>query len=156
MTYLLFTLAWVQTRKDSNSYFDTDKLNGFINSSNNLPSLIYWILLFFLLVNGVIYIYKEVNLDMRLINLNLLVSSNLILIFGMLGGAYPVQNFFNYIIFGQTKEASTLYRLLMGILGEASLRVQNQLENFMRLFCFSIFYHYCLIKLKPQDIQYFY
>ena len=40
---------------------------------------------------------------MRLINLNLLISSNLILMFGMLGGAYPVQNFFNYIIFGQNK-----------------------------------------------------
>ena len=103
MTYLVFAIAWVQTRKDSNSYFDTDKLNGFINSSNNLPSIIYWILLFFLLINGVIYIYKEVSFDMRLINLNLLISSNLILIFGMLGGAYPVQNFFNYIIFGQNK-----------------------------------------------------
>ena len=42
LIYLIFLLAWTQTTRDTGSYFDTDKLNGFINSSNNFNSLIYW------------------------------------------------------------------------------------------------------------------
>ena len=36
--YILFTIAWLQTTREAGSFFDTDKLNGFINSSNNIYS----------------------------------------------------------------------------------------------------------------------
>ena len=101
--YILFTIAWLQTTREAGSFFDTDKLNGFINSSNNFYSLVYWSVLILFMLNGVIYIYKNSKFDFNLINTNLLIASNLILIFGIMGAASPLQNFFNFIIFGQNK-----------------------------------------------------
>ena len=62
---LIFAIFWTQTRRDAITYFDTDKLNGFINSSNNNSSLFFWIVLFWLITNGLVYVYKESNLDLK-------------------------------------------------------------------------------------------
>lgn len=101
--FIVFALAWMQTRRENNSFFDTDKLNGFINSSNNSISLLYWLILSFLIFNGFIYIYKKSSFDFNKININLLLSSNFIVLLGILGALSPLQNFLNYIIFGQNK-----------------------------------------------------
>ena len=103
LIYLIFAFFWTQTRRDTITYFDTDKLNSFINSSNNNSSLFFWIVLFWLITNGLVYVYNESNLDLRILNYSLLISVNFIVILGLLGAAFPLANFLNFIIFGQNK-----------------------------------------------------
>ena len=92
-------VAWSQSRRDIVSFFDTDKLKGFINSSNNISSLFFWSILVLLIFNSFIFLAKESKLNYKVISLNLLLSSNLIVIFGLIGAYSPILNFFNYLFF---------------------------------------------------------
>lgn len=102
--YLVFSFVWIATaNREQNSFFDTDKLRGFINSSNNQSSLIFWIIVFFLLMNGLMYLYKTSNIDIFKIKTNFLVTGFLLFVFGTLGSTSPLFNFFNNHFFGQNK-----------------------------------------------------
>ena len=69
--YLFFMVAWSQSRRDIVSFFDTDKLKGFINSSNNISSLFFWSILVLLIFNSFIYLAKESKLNYKVISFNL-------------------------------------------------------------------------------------
>ena len=95
--YLSLSVFWLFSRRDVETFFDTDKLRGFINSSNNFPSLIYWSLLIWLVMNGLIYLYKVSEININLLKQNFLVSSTMVVSLGLLGAWSPVFNFFNPI-----------------------------------------------------------
>ena len=51
--YVAFSAVWVLNFTESEILFDVDKLRGFINSSQTLPSLFYWIVVYFLFIVGI-------------------------------------------------------------------------------------------------------
>lgn len=103
-TYVIFSFLWItSTTRDQNSFFDTDKLRGFINSSNNKLSLIFWIAIFFLLLNGLHYLYKHSKINISKLQNNFLISGSLLFILGTLGSTSSLLNFLNNHIFGQNK-----------------------------------------------------
>ena len=153
--YLFFMVAWSQSRRDTVSFFDTDKLKGFINSSNNVSSLFFWSILVLLIFNGFIFLAKESKLNYKVISLNLLLSSNLIVIFGLLGAYSPLQNFFNYLFFGQNKRGIDKLSSVDGNTWRgfsASAESIGEFYGFVILFCFLTLY---LKKMKINTLLLF-
>ena len=141
--YLFFMVAWSQSRRDIVSFFDTDKLRGFINSSNNISSLFFWSILVLLIFNSFIFLAKESKLNYKVISFNLLLSSNLIVVFGFLGAYSPLQNFFNYLFFGQNKRGINKLSSIDGNTWRgfsASAESIGEFYGFVILFCFLTLY----------------
>ena len=141
----------MQTRRENNSYFDTDKLNGFINSSNSFNSLLFWVILFLLILNGFIYIYRQSNFDLKKISFNLLISSNLIVLIGLLGAVSPLQNFFNYIIFGQNKRG---INSLTSVDGNTWRGFSSSAESIGEFYGFVLLFSLIIIYYKKVDFNY--
>jgi len=94
--YFIFSIIHVVNFKISNTYFDVDKLKGFINSSQNKLSLIFWTLIIYFFINGLLYIFKESTkfVDLQKLKLNFLISASLIVLIGI---ASSLHNYFNYL-----------------------------------------------------------
>ncbi len=103
--YTGFSFVWIINKKETINFFDTDKLRGFINSSNNMLSTIFWIILFYLVINGIFYLLSNEKVSNSLVKLKngFLVSGSIITILGLLGSNSVALNFFNFYIFGQNK-----------------------------------------------------
>lgn len=103
--YAGFSFIWILNKKETINFFDTDKLRGFINSSNNMLSTLFWIIIFYLIVNGISYLLSNEKLDDILLKFKdgFLISGSLITILGLLGATSIVFNFFNFYMFGQNK-----------------------------------------------------
>ncbi len=102
--YFLLSIIWVFTSsRENNSFFDGDKLRGFINSSNSFNSLIFWVILFFLLLNGFIYLINVSKVNVKTVVKNSVLSSGIVVFFGIVGSISPLFNFYNFLFFGQNK-----------------------------------------------------
>ena len=67
--YAGFTIIWILNKKETINFFDTDKLRGFINSANNMLSTIFWVSVFYLVVNGIIYLLSNQKFNNNLVKL---------------------------------------------------------------------------------------
>tara|TARA_Y100000389_G_C17466148_1_gene525764 strand:+ start:2396 stop:4417 length:2022 start_codon:yes stop_codon:yes gene_type:complete len=150
IVYSIFVFFWSQTRRDTVTFFDTDKLNGFINSSNNNSSLFFWIVLFWLIINGLVYVYRESNLDLKILNNNFLISANFIVILGFLGAAFPLANFFNYIIFGQNKRG---INSLASVDGNTWRGFSASAESVGEYFAFVLLFFFVMVYLRKLKIS---
>ena len=103
--YFIFGVLWIFNFEQSSNYFDGDKLIGFINTSENLGSLTFWILIFYLITNGILFLVKEekIKVSLKDIKNNFLIAGSLVVFFGLMGSASAYINFFNFFIFGQNK-----------------------------------------------------
>ena len=152
--YLLLSIFWFFSRRDVETFFDTDKLRGFINSSNNFPSLIYWTLLIWLVMNGLIYLYKASEININLLKKNFLLSSTIIVSLGLLGAWSPVFNFFNYLIFGQNKRGINSINSVAGNTWRgfsSSAESIGEFYGFVILFLFILTYNK---KIKLNNIDF--
>lgn len=105
LLYLSFGVVWAFSFEQSSNYFDGDKLIGFINTSQNLGSLIFWIFIFYLIINGILFLVnsEKIKVSLKDIKNNFLTAGSLIVLFGLMGSASAYINFFNFFIFGQNK-----------------------------------------------------
>ena len=113
-TYFLFSIFWILSQKDSYTFFDTDKIRGLINSSNNISSKVYWILVIGLVLNGFYLLYIKSEINLRLLVRNSLVSGSLMVVFGLLGASSSLVNFLNFYIFGQNKSGMRTFDSVAG------------------------------------------
>jgi len=150
LIYFTFSLLWIFTTKDSNSYFDTDKLKGFINSSNTTYSLIYWAILYFLIFHCFIYLYRVSDLDLKELSINFLISGSLLTIFGILGSVSKFQNFLNYMIFGQNKRGINTFE---SIAGNTWRGFSSSAESIAEFLGFGILFCILLVVNKKIDFD---
>jgi hypothetical protein len=103
--YFIFSIIHVVNFKISNTYFDVDKLKGFINSSQNKLSLIFWTLIIYFFINGLFYIFKESTkfVDLQKLKLNFLISASLIVLIGIASSLYNYFNYLSYYYLGLNK-----------------------------------------------------
>ena len=97
------------------------------------------------MLNGIIYIYKNSDFDLNLINTNLLIASNLILLLGMLGAAFPLQNFFNFIIFGQNKRG---INSLSAVDGNTWRGFSSSAESISEFYGFVLLFYFLMTYFK--------
>ena len=102
---ILLSIIWIINSRKYDFTLKLDKIVGFSSSSFNANSVIYWSIIFLLLIAGVhSLIEKSINnIDYKLIKNNLLLTSSLIVLFGLLGANAILINFFNFYYFGQNK-----------------------------------------------------
>tara|TARA_B110000014_G_scaffold247274_1_gene220680 strand:- start:96 stop:2129 length:2034 start_codon:yes stop_codon:yes gene_type:complete len=114
--YFTFSIIWLNDKRTSDYFFDTDKLRGFINSSNTLLSEFYWVVMFYLFVRGLMYLFSETinKIEFSKIKTNFLISGSLIVVFGYLGSVNPFINFFNMLFFGQNKRGMKVFSSIEG------------------------------------------
>ena len=104
-TYFLFSVIHLVSFNTSNTYFDVDKLKGFINSSQNKFSLIFWTLIIYFFINGLLYIFKESTkfVNLQKLKLNFLISASLIVLIGITSSLYNYFNYLSYYYLGLNK-----------------------------------------------------
>tara|TARA_B100000579_G_scaffold102572_1_gene81647 strand:+ start:1631 stop:3619 length:1989 start_codon:yes stop_codon:yes gene_type:complete len=149
LIYIGFASLWLLNHIEKSIFFDVDKLRGFVNSSNTTYSLLFWIIAFYLLINGLIYTYfqidKKINFD-RLIN-NFLISGSLIVFFGLLGTINSFLNTFIFYIFGLNKNGSTT---IESVVGNAWRGLSPSAELIGEYFAFAILI-YALNKISTKQ-----
>ena len=138
MIYGFFSVIWITFNYSSDNFFDADKLRGFINSANNDASLYFWIVTFYLLMNGFYYLYTICDIDLEKIKQSLIFSGTGVVIFGLLGAAYPPLNFINFFLFGQNKRGM---RELTSIAGNTWRGFSASAETIGEFFAFIILFY---------------
>lgn len=105
VSYLLFNIFWIANFKEVELLFDIDKLRGFINSSQTYESLIYWSLSFLFFVSGiVIFVIENKNkINWLILRKNLIISSSMISIIGIISAKNYFIQFFSYYFLGLNK-----------------------------------------------------
>jgi len=111
--YLLLVIVWIFTNSNYDYYLDPDKIRGFVNTSYNDSSILYWSLLFYLVVAGIWYFAEESFEKFSYINFekNYLIVGSLIFTTGILAANFPLINFLTYIYSGQQKFSTSARRI---------------------------------------------
>lgn len=114
--YFLLVPFWLYNNAGEETYFDNDKLRGFISTSNNLASVIFWIILIYLFFVGLSHLLENSIDEFKFYKLknNFLISGSAILIFGILGAQNTFMNYLNYFIFGQNKIGMRTFESVAG------------------------------------------
>jgi hypothetical protein len=149
--YLVFTIFWLLARKDTNTFFDTDKIRGFVNSSNTISSQIYWIIVIGLILNGFYFIYIRSEIDIPLLVRNFLLSGSSIVLLGLLGAKSSVLNFLNFYIFGQNK---TGMRTFESVAGNTWRGFSASAESVGEFFAFILFLYFLSFFYNRISISY--
>jgi hypothetical protein len=103
------TFFWAYQAIGQNYFIDPDKVRGSINTIYSFPSIVYATLFFVTLLLGAIKIFNDSkkHFNLYMTGKNILISTNLILIFGLLSSTQPLFNFFTYYFFGLNKFGTT-------------------------------------------------
>ena len=99
--YFLLSIWWT-FNSTSEYFFKVGKLRGFTSSSYDLYSNIYWIVIFYLIINGALKLYditKE-SFNFTTFVKNISKVSSGVIVFGLFGANFPIINFLNYYFFG--------------------------------------------------------
>lgn len=105
LAYFVFSVFWIINLNQKDIIFDVDKLRGFVNSSQSLFSLIYWTLIFYFLINGIIYLVQESKefFSLNIFKRNLIITGSSIFIFGNLAAISKFFNYFSFYFLGLNK-----------------------------------------------------
>ena len=137
--YLFFISAWFYNLNSQYTFFDIDKLKGFINSSESNISLLFWSLIFPLSILGIVNLVKNSrdNLNVGLLRLNFLISGSLIVVLGVISAINNVGNFFSYYFFGLNKFGM---RTLESVVGNSWRGITPSAEGIGEFFGFVILF----------------
>ena len=103
--YFIVSIFWIFNLDNKDLNFDVDKLRGFINSSQSISSIVFWIIIFYLVFSGVFYLITE-SLDHfspLVFRRNLIISSSIIFLVGTLSGVNKIFNFISFYFLGLNK-----------------------------------------------------
>ena len=103
--YFLLSIVWFLNNNSADVNFDVDKIRGFTNTSQSNLSLIFWIIVIYLLINGLYNIFDEFKnfIDYQKLARNFLITSSLIFLIGNLVTLSNVVNFLTYYVLGLNK-----------------------------------------------------
>ena len=107
---------WISNSNKYNYTLDLDKIVGFSSSSMDIHSTTYWSIIFFLTFNGLHILIKKnlQNINLELIKNNFLITSFLVVVFGLLGANATLFNFLNFFYFGQNKTGMNTLNVVDG------------------------------------------
>lgn len=107
LIYFGLIFYWTQSEKKLYSFFDVDKLNGFLASNNSSLTIFFWSIMVYLCVQGILYLsYSCKDFNLQKIKNNLFNVGALLVIFGIFAALNDFLNLIFYFIFGQNKLSS--------------------------------------------------
>lgn len=137
--YFFFAVVWILNLDNEMLNFDVDKTRGFINSSQSYLSLFYWVIIYYLIVAGIIFLIKKskYNYQFKIFRRNLLLSSSLIFILGNVAAINKLFNFLSYYFLGLNKFGM---RSLESIDGNTWRGIAPSAEGMGEFFAFSLLF----------------
>ena len=145
---------WIINFTSSDLLFDVDKLRGFINSSQTVPSLIFLIIIYYFAISGFLLL---IDRGLSAFDLKLFVRNFLnfripnFFVWNYLRLIQGVQ-FFIYYFFGLNKYPMRSLKIIEEIRGDPLLRVLNGLgEYFFTLLIIFLFLITKKINIKKID-----
>ena len=150
--YLIFSSIQIITHNTKNIFFDIDKLKGFTNSSQNISSLIYWIIIFYLFIIGIHYIINETkhHININKLKSNFLISGGLITIVGVASASNPFINFYSYYYLGLNKMG---IKSLRSVEGNTWRGISSSAEGLGEFLAFSILFSLLIIYSKKLSFN---
>lgn len=135
-------------------YFDVDKLKGFTNSTNTYNSVIFWIIIYGLVIQGMIYLINENKNFFNFITFrnNLLIVGGLINLFGLFSALHPIINFSTYYYFGLNKQP---IKTLTSVDGNTWRGLSSSAESLGEFYAFVILFSILLFLIKPCKLSKF-
>ena len=105
LLYVSLTVFWLMNNENLNSYFDVDKLKGFVSSSQSTSSQIFWIASFYFAVLALFAILEGSRdfVNFAKIRYNFLLVGGLISVFGILSAFNSFIRFLTYYNLGLNK-----------------------------------------------------
>lgn len=105
LLYVSLTVFWLMNSENLNSYFDVDKLKGFVSSSQSTSSQIFWIASFYFAVLALFAILEGSRdfVNLAKIRYNFLLVGGLISVFGILSAFNSFIRFLTYYNLGLNK-----------------------------------------------------
>ena len=115
-SYLIIATVYFYNLEKIYTNFDVDKIKGFVNSSESIPSLIYWVISFYFFIYGIIYLINssKKSFDHILFRKNLIWSGSLIVIIGILSSFNRILNFYFYYYLGLNKFGMKSFESIQG------------------------------------------
>ena len=152
--YFSFSTYWLTSLDNKSLNFDVDKLRGFMNSSQSLTSLIFWILTYYLVLNGVYFLVKQSlqYFNPTLFRKNLLISSSLIALIGLLAATDKLSNYFSFYFLGLNKYGM---RSLESIEGNTWRGIAPSAEGMGEFYAFVILFSIIYSYEKKLNLNYF-
>ena len=156
ITLLYFSLStyWLVSQDSKHLNFDIDKLRGFMNSSQSLTSLIFWILIYYLVLNGVYFLVKQTiqYFNPIIFRRNLLISSSLITVVGYLAASDKLINYFSFYFLGLNKYGM---RSIESIAGNTWRGIAPSAEGVGEFYAFVILFSVIYSYEKKLNFNYF-
>ncbi len=146
--FFVLSIFWILNADENDYFFDTDKLRGFTSSSYSANTQIFWSIVIYLLIKGAIFIAKESKNYFKIDKFlkNLLISSSLVVLFGIIGSNSPLFNFLNFYFFGQNKRGMKTTESIAGNTWRGFSSSAESIGEFYGLVIFTTLY--CLITKK--------
>ncbi len=153
LIYSFFSIFWLSNSNNENTNFDVDKIRGFANTSESYGSILFWILVFYFVVIGfkhTVSISKD-SIDINLITKNLLISSSLIVVFGLLSSINQIVNFFTYYFFGLNKTGMGSFESIAGNTWRGLAPSAEGVGEFYAFVILFFFYNFYILKNKMNN-----
>ena len=113
--YFLFATYWIINVNTSASIFDVDKLKGFISPSNSTEAIIFWSIVLYLTIKGILYFLKySDSLKYLILKNNFLRSGALIFIFGTIASTNLNLNLLFHYLLGLNKSPIKQFESIAG------------------------------------------
>ena len=156
--YFGFSFIWIVNFNQNGSYFDVDKLRGFANTTKSLSALIFWIIIIFLTIHGILYLFKisKSNLNLNLLKRNFLITGSLLFILGTISSVLPWFNFYNFYSLGLNKKGIDK---IASIDGNTWRGLSSSAESVGEFYAFSLLFFFIILiknKEKIQQIEFVY
>lgn len=103
ISYFLLLAYWSLENKQVYKTFDVDKLRGFLATTNSGIIIFLWGIVFYLVLLGFLYIFKNSELNFINISKNFYKTGFWVVLIGLISTNTYLLNLFSYFVFGQTK-----------------------------------------------------
>lgn len=152
--YAIFIFFWIKNLQKLNVYFDVDKIRGFVNSSQTLTSLIFWIAIFLLFYFGLNHLIRNTTseINIELMRRNFLISGSLIYLIGVLSASNKLLNFFSLYFLGLNKFGMSS---LESIEGNTWRGIAPSAEGMGEFFAFVILFSFMTYFYFKKKLNYF-
>ena len=152
MIYFGFSLIWIIKFNQNGSYFDVDKIRGFANTTKSVSALLFWILIIFLTIHGILYLLKHSisYLNLNLLKRNFLISGSLLFLLGTISSIFPWINFYSFYTLGLNKKGIDK---IQSIDGNTWRGLSSSAESIGEFYAFSLLLFFIILIKNKERIQ---
>ena len=133
------------------NFFDVDKLKGFFNSSASLSSLFFWLVVYYLLITGFLYLcnFSKNQFDLLKVKKHFLITGAVVVLLGVISAKSSLMNFLTYYYLGLNKYGMST---LDSVSGNTWRGIAPSAEGIGEFYSFSILFMLIVNVLSKNKI----